>query len=157
LVWFKKKAQSMEQADRLARIRRRLRIVRYVGAADLVLLVALVTSSWSGNRELVGILGPLHGGTFLLLLTLTITAAADGYWSWWFPIGIALTGGPIGALVGEWLVARRLAAHAVVASHAAAPIESPINTTIDPSRDEADAIAPQPHGQVADVPQERSL
>jgi hypothetical protein len=107
----------MQDAVRFAHIRRRLRIVRFVGAVDLVLLVALVTASFSGTRELVRILGPLHGGTFLLLLTLTITAAADGYWSWWFPIGIALTGGPIGALGGEWLIGRRLAAQASAADH----------------------------------------
>jgi hypothetical protein len=92
------------------RARRRLRIVRMVGLFDLALLVTLVTASVTGNRELVSILGPLHGGTFLLLLTLAITAAADGMWRWLFPLGILLTGGPPGALIGEWLIGRRIAA-----------------------------------------------
>jgi hypothetical protein len=91
------------------RVRQRLRWVRWAALLDLVLLVALLTASFTGNRPLVSVLGPLHGGNFLLLLTLTVTAAADGMWSWWFPLGVLVTGGPLGALVGEWLIARRLA------------------------------------------------
>lgn len=95
--------------EEAGRVRRRLRIVRWVALADLVLLIALVTASRLGNRELVGILGPIHGGNFLLLLVIAATAAADGLWSWWFPAGILFSGGPPGALVGEWLIGRRLA------------------------------------------------
>ena len=87
-----------------------MRIVRAVAMVDLILLVALVSSSLTGNREFVSVLGPLHGGNFLLLLVIVGTAAADGLWSWWFPAGVLLTGGPLGALVGERLVGRRLAA-----------------------------------------------
>jgi hypothetical protein len=91
-----------------SRIYRRLRWVRWVALLDLVLLIALVSSSLTGNRQIVSLLGPLHGGNFLILVTLTATAAADGLWSWWFPAGVALTGGPPGALIGEWLILRRL-------------------------------------------------
>jgi hypothetical protein len=96
------------------RVRQRLRWVRWAALLDLVLLVALLTASFTGNRPLVSVLGPLHGGNFLLLLTLTATAAADGLWSWWFPAGVLVTGGPLGALVGERLIARRLARQEVI-------------------------------------------
>lgn len=144
----------MEEADRSTRIRRRLRIVRYVGAVDLVLLVALVASSLSGNRELVRILGPIHGGTFLLLLTLTITAASDGYWSWWFPIGIALTGGPIGALVGEWLIGRRLEQQIIAAHHRAGVLTARPSSDTDPAPDELSS-PPGASGHAPDAQQER--
>ena len=95
-------------AERLERAKRRLRIVRWFALADLLLLVVLTAASFVGNRELVGILGPIHGANFVLLLVLVGTAAADGLWSWWFPFAVLITGGPPGALVGEWLVGRRL-------------------------------------------------
>ena len=96
-------------AERRERAKRRLRIVRWIALADLLLLVTLTAASFAGNRELVGLLGPIHGGNFVLLLVMIGTAAADGLWSWWFPAGVLLTGGPIGALIGERLVSRRLA------------------------------------------------
>jgi hypothetical protein len=91
-------------------VRRRLRLVRLLALADLLLLIALLAASFSGNRELVRVLGPLHGGNFLVLLVVVGTAAADGYWGWWFPAAVLVTGGPPGALAGEWLIGRRLGA-----------------------------------------------
>ncbi|MBC8075653.1 MAG: DUF3817 domain-containing protein [Chloroflexales bacterium] len=99
---------------------RRLNRVRWIALADAILLVALVAASLSGRRDLVRILGPLHGGNFLLLLTVVATAALDGLWSWWFPLGVLLTGGPLGALVGEWSIRRRIAARADAAN---APVQ----------------------------------
>lgn len=96
-------------AERRERARRRLSIVRWIALADLLLLVTLTVASFTGNREVVSVLGPIHGGNFVLLLVIVGTAAADGLWSWWFPAGVLLTGGPIGALIGERLVSRRLA------------------------------------------------
>lgn len=93
------------------RVRRRLRLVRWVALADAVLLVVLVGSSLVGNRDLVRLLGPIHGGNFLLLLTVVGVGALDGLWRWWFPALVLLTGGPPGALIGEWRILRRLATH----------------------------------------------
>ena len=90
-----------------SQIRRRLRIVRWLALLDLVLLVALIAASLAGQRDIVRILGPLHGINFLLLLTVAATAALDGLWGWWFPAAILLTAGPLGALVGEWVLGRR--------------------------------------------------
>jgi hypothetical protein len=101
---------ELSETERVARARRRLRIVRMVSLADLVLLVLLVSASLLGERGFVRVLGPLHGGTFLLLLTLIGTAAADRLWGWWFFVLTMVTGGPIGALIGEWRLHRQLAA-----------------------------------------------
>lgn len=91
------------------RTRRRLLIVRWVALADVLLLVTLVTASLMDNREWVSLLGPLHGGNFMLLLTLVGVGAVDKLWNWWFPVGVFFTGGPLGALIGEWIISRRLA------------------------------------------------
>ena len=90
------------------RVLRRLRLVRWIALLDAVLLILLVGASLASIRDLVHILGPLHGANFLLLLTIVGTAAADGLWSWWFFLGIFLTGGPIGAFIGEWVIMRHM-------------------------------------------------
>jgi hypothetical protein len=69
--------------------RRRLRVIKWVGLFDAALLIALIISSLTGNRDFVRVFGPLHGGNFLLLLTLVGVGASDGLWSWWFPAGAA--------------------------------------------------------------------
>ena len=102
-------------------IRRRLRVVRLIALVDLVLLIALLTASLTGERALVHILGPLHGVNFLLLLAVAATAALDGLWGWWFPAVILLTAGPPGALVGEWVIGRRIAAASAATGRDAAP------------------------------------
>ena len=87
---------------------RRLRFVRWVALADALLLVALISASLLGNRELVSVLGPVHGGNFLALVVLVFTGVTDGLWSWWFLAATVFTGGPPGAFIGEVLVSRRL-------------------------------------------------
>ena len=90
-----------------ARVRRRLRVLRYLALLDAVLLIALVLSALTGTRGLVHILGPLHGVNFLILLVTAGTAALDGLWGWWFPALILVTAGPIGTLIGERAIIRR--------------------------------------------------
>ncbi len=90
-----------------ARVRRRLRVLRYLALLDAVLLIALVLSALTGTRGLVHILGPLHGVNFLILLVTAGTAALDGLWGWWFPALILVTAGPIGTLIGERVIIRR--------------------------------------------------
>ena len=95
---------SMQQTEQL---HRRLRIVRLVAFVDLALLILLVTAALTGQREIVHVIGPLHGINFLLLLVIAGVAALDGLWGWWFPLVILCTAGPIGAFLGEWIIDRR--------------------------------------------------
>lgn len=90
------------------RTRRQLTWIRWLSLLDLLLLLALLTASWLGAREWVSLLGPLHGGQFLLLLTVAGVGAVDRHWHWGFPLAILLTGGPPGAFWGEWRLRRRL-------------------------------------------------
>jgi hypothetical protein len=90
------------------RVQNRLRIVQWAAWIDLILLVALLTSSFSGQRDFVHVLGPLHGINFLLLVVIVGTAALDGMWGWWFPLVVFFTGGAPGALIGEWILKRRI-------------------------------------------------
>lgn len=90
------------------KIKRRLASVRWVAIPDLILLISLITASRFGNRELVSILGPIHGINFLLLVMVVALGAVDKVWKWWFPVITFFTGGPIGAFIGEQIIARQL-------------------------------------------------
>lgn len=96
-------AQALPQGER---IKRRLRLVRWLALLDAVLLVVLVISALTKSPA-VHVLGPLHGVNFLLLLVTTATAALDGLWGWWFSALILCTAGPIGAFIGERIIMRR--------------------------------------------------
>lgn len=98
----------IDTVDLLQQRQRRLRIVRWVALCDALFLAALLFSSFTGAREWVSILGPVHGGNFLLLLTIVGVGAADGLWGWWFLLVVLVTAGPLGALVGEWFIARQV-------------------------------------------------
>lgn len=90
------------------RVLNRLRIVRWVGVVDTVLLIWLLyVSQVTHDRDMVRILGSIHGLGFLLLAGLSAIWASEKYWSWWFPAAIVATGGPIGALLGDWMISRR--------------------------------------------------
>ncbi len=95
------------------RVERRLRILQWSAWIDLILLVALLASAFSKQRNLVQILGPLHGINFLLLIAIATTAALDGLWSWWFPVAILFTAGAPGALIGERIIKQRIKAQAI--------------------------------------------
>ena len=88
---------------------KRLRVVRWVAAVDAVLFILLIASSFEGRRDLVGVLGPVHGANFLLLAGFIFSGAVDKLWCWWYLFVTFATGGPVGALVGERLIARSLA------------------------------------------------
>ena len=111
-------------ADHEARVRHRLRLLRWLALVDAILLIALVLSALTGTRSLVHILGPLHGVNFLILLVTAGTAALDGLWGWWFPALILITAGPIGTFIGERAIARHAAVLAP-AREGAAPRGAP--------------------------------
>ncbi len=109
---------SMQQTERISR---HLRIVRLVALVDLVLLLTLVSAALTGHRDLVHILGPLHGINFLFLLVIVSVGAIDNIWSWWFPVAVLLTAGPPGAFLGEWIIDRRIRRQNVMIHDAVSP------------------------------------
>lgn len=98
----------MISVSQIERIQRRLRIVRVAAFVDLVLLIILVSAALIGQKNIVHVVGPLHGINFLLLLVIVGVAALDGLWGWWFPVLVLFTAGPPGAFIGEWLLHRRV-------------------------------------------------
>lgn len=110
---------AMSQPERL---HRRLHVVRLFALLDILLLILLVWAALTGHREIVHILGPLHGINYLLLLVIVTVAALDGIWGWWFPLAVLLTAGPPGAFIGEWLMLRRLRASSTRESAVPAPL-----------------------------------
>jgi hypothetical protein len=89
--------------------RRPLNIVLAVGIADAILLVVLLyVARVQDNDAAVSILGPIHGFGFLVLLYLTGKGAVEKLWGWWFPAVVFVTGGPLGTIVGDIVLRRRL-------------------------------------------------
>ena len=89
--------------------RRLLNIVLIIGILDfLLLLVLLYVAFVDRNDDAISLLGPIHGLGFLALLGLTGKGAADGRWGWWFPAVVLITGGPLGSLIGELRLRRRI-------------------------------------------------
>ena len=89
--------------------RRRLNVVLAVGLADaLLLLVLLYVAFVDRSDAAVSVIGPIHGVGFLALLYLTARGAGEGRWGWWFPAAVLVTGGPLGTIVGDVILRRRL-------------------------------------------------
>ncbi len=98
-----------EPADESARTLSQLRLIRIVALLDFVLLVPLVIAALTHAEGVVDILGPLHGGGFLLLVFLCVRGVSQERWGWWFPAIVVVTLGPPGSLIGERRIRRELA------------------------------------------------
>jgi len=93
-----------------AETRKKLNLVRLVALADFVLLLVLVYVAFIDRSDsAVSIIGPIHGVGFLAQLYLVATGAGEERWGWWFPAIVVVTGGPIGALIGDIRIRRELA------------------------------------------------
>lgn len=89
--------------------RRPLNIALAVGILDAILLVVLVyVARVAEDDAAVSILGPIHGFGFLVLLYITGKGAVEGLWKWWFPAAVLVTGGPLGTIIGDIILRRRL-------------------------------------------------
>lgn len=97
-------------ADDAARDLRRLNLIAVVGVLDAVLLVPLVLGVLGvlDTSAYVGAVGGAHGVGFLVLVGLTGAGALARRWGWWFPALTIITGGPVGSLVGDVVLRRRL-------------------------------------------------
>lgn len=96
--------QSAQEAQRVLRWQG---IVRWVALADLLLLIVLLAASVTDNEMMVRVFGLTHGLVFLALLGIVAIGSLQKLWSWWFLIGTLATTGPPGALIGEFLIARK--------------------------------------------------
>jgi CHASE2 domain-containing sensor protein len=87
-----------------------LNIIAAVAILDFLLLIPLVWASrWVADEHgVVSILGPIHGFFFVVLIGLCAYGALQRWWGWWFPLITVITGGPIGSLIGDWIVRRKL-------------------------------------------------
>ena len=89
--------------------RKALNRVLAVGLADAVLLVVLLYFAFADRSDAaVSILGPIHGIGFLVLLFLTAQGAGEKRWGWWFPALVFVTGGPLGTIIGDLVLRKRL-------------------------------------------------
>jgi integral membrane protein len=89
--------------------RKLLDAVLVVGVLDFILLLVLLYVAWVNRSDAaVSILGPIHGVGFVVLLFLTFRGAVERFWGWWFPAIVLVTGGPVGSLVGELVLRRRV-------------------------------------------------
>jgi hypothetical protein len=87
-----------------------LNLVLAVGLADALLLVVLVYFAFIDRSDnAVHVLGPIHGLGFLALLGLSANGAMRAFWGWWFPAIVLITGGPVGSIVGDVVLRRRIA------------------------------------------------
>jgi integral membrane protein len=97
------------QSPSAASQRRALNVVLTVGITDALLLVVLMYFAFVDRSDAaVSILGPVHGIGFLILLYLTVTGASGKRWGWWFPGIVLVTGGPLGSIIGDIVLRRRL-------------------------------------------------
>jgi hypothetical protein len=87
---------------------RRLNWVTWVAIIDAVALVVLVWAAVTDQEGIVSILGPAHGGGFILLCVLIGLGCLEKLWGWWFLIITIVTLGPPGSLIGEVVIRRRM-------------------------------------------------
>ena len=94
-----------------AQARKLLNAVLVVALLDaLLLLVLLYVAFVDRSDSAVSVIGPIHGVGFIALLFLCARGAGERRWGWWFPAIVLVTGGPIGSLVGDFTLRRKLPA-----------------------------------------------
>jgi hypothetical protein len=80
---------------------RQLNVIRWAALADFLLLVPLVIAALRDADGVIGILGPIHGVGFVILMALCVRGWSEDRWGLWFPALVAVTLGPPGSLIGE--------------------------------------------------------
>ena len=98
---------NAEPAER-AKTLKRLNLIGVIAIADALLLAVLLYASIT-DSDLVHVLGPIHGAGFVVLVALCANGAIRQRWDWWFPAIVIVTGGPLGSLIGDWILRRKLA------------------------------------------------
>ncbi len=102
-VWVRVPDDPGERAS----MKRLVDVIGVVAVLDALLLVPLIYASVT-DSELVHVLGPIHGAGFVLLLGLCVRGVAAERWGWWWPVLVVITLGPIGSLIGDYVVRREM-------------------------------------------------
>jgi hypothetical protein len=89
-------------------ILRRLNWVTWVAILDALALVVLIWAAVTDQEGIVNVLGPAHGGGFVLLCVLIGIGCVEKLWGWWFLIITIVTLGPPGSLIGEVIIRKRV-------------------------------------------------
>ncbi len=90
-----------------------LKALRYVGHTEavsflLLLFIATPIKHFAGNPMPVKVLGPIHGGLFLLYIAMAIAATVRFRWSWThIPLAVVASVMPFGPFVYEAWLRRR--------------------------------------------------
>ena len=87
---------------------RRLNLIAVIALADALLLAVLLWASFGDRESAVHVLGPIHGVGFVVLVALCFRGVVEERWDWWFPALVVVTGGPIGSLIGDYVLRRKL-------------------------------------------------
>src|SRR3954469_8412404 len=98
-----------------------LNVMLGAAIADALFLVALLVTLALGGRGAAGVPAALYAFGFIYLLYLAAKGAMDRRWGWWYVALVAVTLGPIGAVIGE----RRLRARIPPAALPDSPTERP--------------------------------
>ncbi|HVF78464.1 MAG TPA: hypothetical protein VNA28_09205 [Solirubrobacteraceae bacterium] len=93
-----------------ADINRRLNIILVLAIVDAVLLVPLLLHRFADLDIPTFPIGMTHGLLFIALVGLCVKGALDKLWGWWFPAITVITGGPLGSIVGDLVIRRKIAA-----------------------------------------------
>jgi hypothetical protein len=83
---------------------KRLNWVTAIAVIDAIALVVLVWAAVTDREGIVDVLGPAHGGGFVLLCVLIGLGCLEKLWGWWFLLITIVTLGPPGSLVGEVII-----------------------------------------------------
>src|SRR3954469_8869895 len=84
-----------------AALRISLNVMLGAAIADALFLVALLVTLALGGRGAAGVPAALYAFGFIYLLYLAAKGAMDRRWGWWYVALVAVTLGPIGAVIGE--------------------------------------------------------
>src|SRR3954471_21717054 len=92
-----------------AALRISLNVMLGAAIADAVFLVALLVALALGGRGAAGVPAALYAFGFIYLLYLAAKGAMDRRWGWSYLALIAVTLGPVGAMIGAPRMRARLA------------------------------------------------
>jgi hypothetical protein len=87
---------------------KRLNWVTAIAIIDAIALVVLVWAAVTDREGIVDVLGPAHGGGFVLLCVLIGLGCLEKLWGWWFLLITIVTLGPPGSLIGEVIIRKRV-------------------------------------------------